>query len=65
MVFFHQYSTGKRGYFQISVGTIGEGEGSRDREGKFQMKSYFASYMDEPMVRFKVREPGKGIHHDP
>jgi cytochrome P450 len=42
------------------VGTLGEGrkgmgEG-REREGEFQMKSYFTSYMDGPMIRFKVRD---------
>lgn len=42
------------------VGTLGEGrkglgEG-REREGEYQMKSYFTSYMEGPMIRFKVRE---------
>ncbi|KUJ22174.1 cytochrome P450 [Mollisia scopiformis] len=42
------------------VGTLGEGrkgmgEG-REREGEFQMKSYFTSYMEGPMIRFKTRE---------
>jgi len=41
------------------VGTLGEGrkgmgEG-REREGEFQIKSYFTSYMEGPMIRFKRR----------
>jgi len=43
-----------------SAGTLGEGkEGAgwgREREGEFQLKSYFTSYMDGPMIRFKRRE---------
>ena len=32
------------------VGDMGENDGG------FEMKSYFTSYMEGPMVRFKVRE---------
>ena len=43
-----------------SAGTLGEGKkgagSGREREGEFQFKSYFTSYMEGPMVRFKKRE---------
>ncbi len=42
------------------VGTMGEGRtglgDGKEREGEFQMKSYFTSYMEGPMERFKIRE---------
>lgn len=41
------------------VGTLGEGKkgmgAGRERQGEFQMKSYFTSYMEGPMVKFRVR----------
>lgn len=50
-------------FFQLdfeNVGSVGEGNESlgpgRDREGEFQMKSYFTSYMEGPMVRFTRRK---------
>ncbi|KAE9367264.1 cytochrome P450 [Stipitochalara longipes BDJ] len=43
-----------------SAGTLGEGKKGagwgREREGEFQFKSYFTSYMDGPLIRFKKRE---------
>lgn len=42
------------------VGTLGEGKKGagegREREDEFQLKSYFTSYMEGPMIRFKKRE---------
>jgi cytochrome P450 len=42
------------------VGTLGEGRKGmgvgREKEGEFQLKSYFTSSMEGPMIRFKVRE---------
>jgi hypothetical protein len=39
------------------LGEGGKGKGwGREREGEFQFKSYFTSYMEGPMVRFKPRE---------
>ena len=40
---------------KLGEGAKGMGEG-REREGEFQLKSYFTSYMEGPMVRFKVRD---------
>jgi cytochrome P450 len=38
----------------LGEGRKGLGEG-KEREGEFQMKSYFTGYMEGPMVRFKRR----------
>jgi cytochrome P450 len=42
------------------VGTLGQGKKGagwgREREDEFQFKSFFTSYMEGPMIRFKQRE---------
>ena len=42
------------------VGTLGQGKKGaawgREREDEFQFKSFFTSYMEGPMIRFKKRE---------
>jgi cytochrome P450 len=42
------------------VGTLGEGKKGlgegRERESEYQMKSYFSSYMEGPMIRFRARQ---------
>lgn len=39
----------------LGEGKKGAGEG-REREGEYQLKSYFTSFMEGPMVRFKRRD---------
>lgn len=43
-----------------NVGSLGEGRkglgAGREREGEFQMKSYFTSYMEGPTIRFQTRD---------
>jgi cytochrome P450 len=40
---------------KIGEGAKRKGEG-RDRVGEFQLKSYFTSHLEGPMIRFKTRE---------